>query len=71
VVLEPWDVCSVPSGVWRGFRNAGDEDAFLLALLGGTDAGRLTWAPQVIEEAARRGKRLDEAGYMDEDRPES
>jgi mannose-6-phosphate isomerase-like protein (cupin superfamily) len=70
VVLEQWDVCSVPSGVWRGFRNAGDEDAFLLALLGGTDAGRLTWAPQVIDEAARRGKTLDEAGYMDDDSAE-
>lgn len=66
LVLEQWDVCSVPAGVWRGFRNAGDEDAYLLALVGGTDAGRLTWAPEVIEEAARRGKRLDATGHMEE-----
>lgn len=66
LVLEQWDVCSVPAGVWRGFRNADAEDAFLLALVGGTDAGRLTWAPEVIEEAASRGKRLDAAGYIEE-----
>ena len=64
VVLGPWDVASVPAGVWRGFRNAGEEEAFLLVVVGGTDAGRLTWAPKVLEEAARRGKQLDEAGYM-------
>jgi mannose-6-phosphate isomerase-like protein (cupin superfamily) len=63
-ILEQWDVCSVPPGVWRGFRNAGDAPAHLLAIVGGTDAGRLTWAPHVLEEAARRGKVLDEAGYM-------
>ncbi len=67
VVLEQWDVCSVPPGVWRGFRNAGDDDAYLLALVGGTDAGRLTWAPHVLEEAARRGRTLDADGFMPQD----
>lgn len=66
VFLDQWDVCSVPAGVWRGFRNAGDEDGYLLALVGGTDAGRLEWAPKVLEEAALRGRRLDDAGYMPE-----
>ena len=64
VMLEHWDVCSVPAGVWRGFRNVGDETAHLLALVGGTDAGRLTWAPDVLAEARRRGMHLDERGYM-------
>jgi mannose-6-phosphate isomerase-like protein (cupin superfamily) len=64
LILGPWDVCSVPAGVWRGFRNAGDEDAYLLALVGGTDAGRLTWAPKVLEEAARYGRTLDAEGYQ-------
>lgn len=66
VFLEQWDVCSVPPGVWRGFRNASNEDAYLLVVVGGTDAGRLEWAPKVAEEAAARGKRLDKAGYMPE-----
>jgi mannose-6-phosphate isomerase-like protein (cupin superfamily) len=64
VTLDRWDTCSVPAGVWRGFRNIGEETAHLLALVGGTDAGRLTWAPAVLEEAARLGMRLDDRGYM-------
>jgi mannose-6-phosphate isomerase-like protein (cupin superfamily) len=64
VFLGQWDVCSVPAGVWRGFRNAGSSSAHLLAIVGGTDAGRLTWAPSVLAEAERRRMTLDEAGYM-------
>jgi mannose-6-phosphate isomerase-like protein (cupin superfamily) len=64
VILDPWDVCSVPAGVWRGFRNAGDDEAHLLVVVGGTDAGRLTWAPKVLEEAARHGRTLDASGFM-------
>ena len=63
-LLERWDVISVPAGVMRGFRNAGDEDAYLLAVVGGTDAGRITWAPEVVEEASRFGARLDERGFL-------
>jgi mannose-6-phosphate isomerase-like protein (cupin superfamily) len=64
VILGPWDVCSVPAGVWRGFRNAGEEKGYLLVVIGGTDAGRLTWAPDVLEASVRAGKTLDAAGYM-------
>ena len=64
VTLEQWDVCSVPAGVWRGFRNTGTGSAHLLALVGGTDAGRLTWAPEVVESARAHGKTLDDSGYL-------
>jgi mannose-6-phosphate isomerase-like protein (cupin superfamily) len=64
VELGPWDVCSVPAGVWRGFRNAGEQKSHLLVIIGGTDAGRLVWAPDVLEASARAGKTLDPAGYM-------
>lgn len=64
VVLEQWDVCSVPPGVWRGFENHGDTAAHLLAIVGGTDAGRLTWAPEILDRARARGRTLDEQGYM-------
>lgn len=64
VILEQWGVCSVPPGVWRGFENDGDGAAHLLALVGGTDAGRLTWAPDILEKALAHGRTLDENGYM-------
>jgi len=64
VVLEQWDTISVPPGVMRGFRNVGEEAAYLLAILGGTDAGRVVWAPQVLEAARRTGLALDAHGNL-------
>ncbi|MFQ5426476.1 MAG: cupin domain-containing protein [Gaiellales bacterium] len=64
LILERWDVCSVPPGTWRGFRNAGDERAELMAIVGGTDAGRLAWAPPVLEAAREAGRHLDRDGYL-------
>ena len=64
VVLEQFDVISVPPGVMRSFRNIGDEEAYLLAVLGGTDAGRVTWSPELVREAKERGWELDSKGDL-------
>ncbi len=64
IILEQWDTISVPPGVMRGFRNAGAEDGHLLAILGGTDSGRVAWASQVLERAKETGLRLDERGNL-------
>lgn len=64
ITLERWDVVSVPPGVMRGFRNAGPEAGYLLAILGGTDAGRVAWAPQVLERAGQTGLGLDDRGNL-------
>lgn len=64
VILEQWDVISVPPGVMRGFRNAGTEEAYLLAILGGTDSGHVEWSPKVIEMARQSGLQLDEKGNL-------
>jgi quercetin dioxygenase-like cupin family protein len=64
VVLNERDVISVPPGVMRGFRNAGHEHAYLMAILGGTDAGRVAWAQQVVRAAEKTGLALDEKGDL-------
>lgn len=64
VTLEQWDVISVPPGVMRGFRNLGTEDAYLLAILGGSDSGHVEWSPQVLESARQHGVQLDERGNV-------
>jgi mannose-6-phosphate isomerase-like protein (cupin superfamily) len=64
VVLEPWDVISVPPGVMRGFRNAGTEHAFMMAVLGGTDAGKVVWSKKVLERATASGLSLDAEGNL-------
>lgn len=61
--LEAWDTISVPAGVMRSFRNVGAEAACLTALLGGTDPGRVTWPPEVLEKAKKTGL-VDENGNV-------
>ena len=60
----PGDIVSFPVRCFRGFRNIGDEPAFLWAVLGGDDPGRVTWAPQVFEMAERYGLILLESGAL-------
>jgi hypothetical protein len=40
------------------------EDAYLLAVLGGTDAGRVVWSPDVLEKAKQTGLTLDRKGNL-------
>jgi hypothetical protein len=47
-----------------GFRNVGREPACLMAILGGTDPGRVTWPPEVLEKAKTTGLRFDEHGNV-------
>jgi mannose-6-phosphate isomerase-like protein (cupin superfamily) len=64
ILLEPWDTISVPPGVMRGFRNAGQKEAYLMAILGGTDAGHVVWSPTVLEKAKATGLALDKKGNL-------
>jgi hypothetical protein len=48
----------------RGFRNVGKESAHLMAILGGTDAGRVSWAQKVLEQAKQTGLKLDAHGDL-------
>ena len=64
VILEPYDVVSLPIHIMRGFRNVGDETAMLLAIVGGHDPGHVGWADSVIEMARAAGIELDDAGNL-------
>ena len=64
LTIGPWDVVSVPTGIMRGFRNDSGEDAVLLAILGGTDPGRVTWAESIVVAARIRGVGLDADGNV-------
>ena len=64
IELGPWDVVSVPVGVLRGFRNIGDSHAHLMAIIGGTDSGKVSWAQSVLDRAEQTGLALDETGAL-------
>ena len=64
IVLHPGDVISLPTGMFRGFTNIGDDIGFLFAVLGGDDPGRVLWAPQVFDMASGYGLVLLENGRL-------
>lgn len=64
IILEQFDLISVPPGIMRGFRNVGSEDAYLFTVLGGTDPGRLTWSPDLIAKARAKGWAVDDDGNL-------
>ena len=64
IELDTFDMVSVPVGVLRGFRNISNEHAHLMAILGGQDAGKVSWAPAVLEKAEGMGLSLDSAGNI-------
>lgn len=64
IELDTFDTVSVPVGVMRGFRNIGDGHAYLMAVLGGTDAGKVAWAESVLDRARETGLELDAQGNL-------
>jgi quercetin dioxygenase-like cupin family protein len=64
VMLEAGDVISLPTDVFRGFENVGEGKAFLYAILGEDDPGRVLWAPQVFDLARDHGLILMQDGSL-------
>ncbi|MEM9205030.1 MAG: cupin domain-containing protein [Pseudomonadota bacterium] len=65
VTLEEGDIFNIPTGIFRGFENIGNDYGMIMAILGGDDAGGgVIWAPQVIEDAQAHGLVLSERGKL-------
>ena len=60
----PGDVISVPTWIFRGFTNVGEEDNFIFTILGGDRTGGLIWSPSVLREAAAHGLHLTVANKL-------
>ena len=55
IILQPGDCISIPTNVFRGFENVGDDVGYLFAVLGGDDPGSVLWAPDVFTGAEQHG----------------
>lgn len=67
LVLDEGATISIPTQVFRGFENVGDDDGFLYAVLGLDESGtpgHVVWAPYVIENAKSHGLILLEDGRL-------
>ncbi len=67
VDIAEGDVCSIPTWIYRGFKNVGVDDGFMFTALGGNDTGGILWGPSTLEAAARQGVHLtDDYRIIDE-----
>lgn len=65
VILHPGDIISLPTNMFRGFENVGDEYGMIFSILGHDDVGGgVVWSPKVIEEARGHGLILMENGKL-------
>jgi quercetin dioxygenase-like cupin family protein len=64
VEVGPWDTYSVPAGVWRALRNAGDRAAEILVITAGDQRQRVRWTDEIREAARARGRAVDAGGYL-------
>lgn len=64
-ILHPGDIISLPTNMFRGFENVGNEYGMIFSILGHDDAGGgVVWLPRVIEEAAGHGLVLLDNGKL-------
>lgn len=59
-VIGEGDVVSVPTWIYRAFRNVGVDDGFLFSGLGRDDTGGILWGPWTIAKAREAGVYLSE-----------
>ncbi len=59
-VITEGDIVSVPTWIYRAFRNVGVDDGFLFSGLGRDDTGGILWGPWTIEQARQAGVYLTE-----------
>ncbi len=55
IIGRAGDVVSVPTWIFRGFSNVGDDDGWIFTALGGDDTGGIIWHPSILQTAAEHG----------------
>ena len=58
IILSKGDIISMPTNMFRGFENAGDEEGLIFVVLGNDDPGIITWVPDVLIKARETGLAL-------------
>jgi len=58
IILGKGDIISMPTNMFRGFENAGDEEGLIFVVLGNDDPGIITWVPNVLIKAKETGLAL-------------
>jgi mannose-6-phosphate isomerase-like protein (cupin superfamily) len=62
--VEPGDVATVPTHMFRGFEKLDEGTGFLFVVLGHDDPGKVVWAPSVFKMAEDYGLKLLKGGKL-------
>jgi mannose-6-phosphate isomerase-like protein (cupin superfamily) len=55
IIGHAGDVVSVPTWIFRGFSNIGQDNGWIFTALGGDDTGGIIWHPSILKTAAEHG----------------
>jgi quercetin dioxygenase-like cupin family protein len=55
IIGKAGDVVSIPTWIFRGFSNVGNDDGWIFTALGGDDTGGIIWHPSILKIAAEHG----------------
>ena len=58
IILGKGDITSMPTNMFRGFENAGEDEGLIFVVLGNDDPGIITWVPKVLINAKETGLAL-------------
>jgi quercetin dioxygenase-like cupin family protein len=58
IILGKGDIISMPTNMFRGFENAGEDEGLIFVVLGNDDPGIITWVPKVLINAKDTGLAL-------------
>lgn len=58
IIGRAGDVVSIPTWIFRGFVNVGDDAGWIFTALGGDETGGLIWHPSILRTAAEHGMYL-------------
>ena len=67
--LEPFDVISVPPGMYHSLKNVGTDTAWILAVNAGQTGAPLRWSKDLIQELREMGTQASEFEYPPGSRP--
>lgn len=64
VIGEAGDIVSIPTWIFRGFTNVGDEEGWIFTALGADETGGIIWHPKILANAAEHGLYLTRDNMM-------
>lgn len=64
VIGKAGDIVSIPTWIFRGFTNVGEDEGWIFTALGADETGGIIWHPKILANAAKHGLYLTRDNMM-------